>query len=174
MKGPQPVLDDLVGTPASTSSGRADTNGHTQSTTPQTNGFSRSTAHLARSSTYLAAEINGEVHRSRSASPSTRPALLRAKSDFGPRQDHSKNDDSDSKTSAEGEWGIRHGFDTQLASEDYNHLLTEVRYSRTYRRFLTLTESRTSFSISQTKSMSQAGDQREEGYRNLLFSKNGV
>lgn len=126
-KGPQPIIDDLVGTPASHES---QVNGHDHySNTPKSNGngSTRTPAHLARSSTYLAAEINGEGYRSRSASPSTRPGLSRAKSDFGPRRDdHAKHEDTDSKHSGEAEWSIRHGFDTQLASEDHAQLLTEV------------------------------------------------
>jgi regulator-associated protein of mTOR len=57
--------------------------------------------------------------------PDARPKLLRAKSDFGPR---AKNDETDSKASSETEWGIRHGFDTQLASEEWNNLLTSHFY----------------------------------------------
>ena len=129
-KGPQPVLDDLVGTPAnsSTVNGEAQWQGR-PGTAPRTNGVSNPT--LARSSTaYLSAEAEGQAARSRSSSPNTRPMLLRAKSDFGPRRDdHGKGDETESKASTEGEWGIRHGFDTQLASEDYNHLLTEVNIS---------------------------------------------
>jgi hypothetical protein len=174
-KGPQPVLDDLVGTPASTTSGRGDIHNHNlHSTTPQTNGFSRATAQLARSSTYLTAEINGDGYRSRSASPGARPGLIRAKSDFGPRRDENRaNDDSDSKHSAETEWGIRHGFDTQLASEDYNHLLTEARIPNSEMAHM-LTMNRTSSSISRTRSMSRAADQKGKGYKNLLFFKNGA
>ena len=129
-KGPQPVLDDLVGTPIRSSN----VNGEGQwqgrpGTTPRANGVGN--PNFARSSTaFLSADAEGSATRSRSSSPNPRPMLLRTKSDFGPRRDdHAKGDETESKASTEGEWGIRHGFDTQLASEDYNHLLTEVHLS---------------------------------------------
>ncbi|KAF2105108.1 TORC1 growth control complex subunit Kog1 [Rhizodiscina lignyota] len=50
-----------------------------------------------------------------------RPDLLRAKSDFSPRE-RSRQSEND-KNSAEVEWGIRHGFDTQLASEEQMYSL---------------------------------------------------
>jgi len=60
-------------------------------------------------------------------STSPRPGLPRAKSDFGPRrEDRAKGDDEESASAADGEWGIRHGFETQLASEEHNNLLTSV------------------------------------------------
>ncbi|KAF2675570.1 hypothetical protein BT63DRAFT_420766 [Microthyrium microscopicum] len=122
-KGPQPILDDLVGTPASSNSLGENTPLDRPTTAPRHNGLP---AAIGRSSTYLYPEVSEAVIRSRSASPSARPKLLRAKSDFGPRrEDSGRNDDNDSKGSNDAEWGIRHGFDTQLASEDYNHLLTE-------------------------------------------------
>ncbi|KAF1983882.1 WD repeat-containing protein-like protein mip1 [Aulographum hederae CBS 113979] len=61
----------------------------------------------------------------RNGSMDTRPLLARAKSDFGPRrEDRPKAEDAESRASGEAEWGIRHGFETQLTSEDHNNLLT--------------------------------------------------
>lgn len=51
-----------------------------------------------------------------------RPSLIRAKSDFAPRPS-AFNEDTESRTSADTEWGIRHGFDTQLASEEWTQAL---------------------------------------------------
>ena len=128
-KGPQPVLDDLVSTPATNGMANGDVEHQERpNSAPRTNGVTAPTVGLVRSSTHhLSVQQNGDPVRSRSASPNDRPKLLRAKSDFGPRwEDHANHDDTDSKASSDAEWGIRHGFDTQLASEDYNHLLTEV------------------------------------------------
>jgi regulatory associated protein of mTOR len=124
-KGPQPVIDALV----------PSTNGHTPepdvqpSASYSRSGLQEPTPRLIRSSTQFVNTENGVSERESSASPApdTRPKLLRAKSDFGPRRESNPgNDDTDSKTSGETEWGIRHGFDTQLASEEWNNMLNSV------------------------------------------------
>jgi regulator-associated protein of mTOR len=62
----------------------------------------------------------------------SRPLMLRAKSDFGPRHFESPPSDSgaDEAASAEGQFRIRHGWDDQLNSEEYNQLLTSVGMPR--------------------------------------------
>ena len=59
------------------------------------------------------------------APPQGRPGLQRAKSDFGPRREEMNRAGEESETK-EGEWGLRHGFETQLESEEYNRLLESV------------------------------------------------
>jgi len=68
---------------------------------------------------------------------SPRPGLGRAKSDFGPRREErgTKGDDEESTSAADGEWGIRHGFETQLASEEHNNLLTSVSTMKPQTRY---------------------------------------
>lgn len=129
-KGPQPVLDsltepdtgDLSDTP---SEGRARPRTASQIDTPP-NGL----AHIHRSSTNIVSQEQESRRASRNASPAglaLRPGmLLRAKSDFGPRREEVTKGDDESKTSADAEWGIRHGFETQLESEEYNNLLNSV------------------------------------------------
>ncbi|KAF2273663.1 uncharacterized protein EI97DRAFT_460851 [Westerdykella ornata] len=58
--------------------------------------------------------------------PSGRPSLLRARSDFGPRHHRrlSSETTDDASSTAEGHFKIRHGWDDQLNSEEYNNLLT--------------------------------------------------
>jgi hypothetical protein len=129
-KGPQPVIDNLFTIPDDS-----------QIVQPQPQ--HNSTLHngnlldqppiLFRSSTQFLNTDHTNPLRDRSISPAneSRPKLLRAKSDFGPRfENTSRTDDTESKTSGETEWGIRHGFDTQLASEEWNNLLNSVRYRR--------------------------------------------
>lgn len=56
-----------------------------------------------------------------------RPSLLRAKSDFGPRHFTSEDADNTEETaSTDGHFKIRHGWDDQLNSEEYNNLLTST------------------------------------------------
>jgi regulator-associated protein of mTOR len=128
-KGPQPVLDSL--TDAAEESDAQAENQARPRTAPRldtpTNGFS-----LHRSSTQILLENNnGSRRASRNASPADiatrRPGLLRAKSDFGPRREEAVRGEDESKTSDGGEWGIRHGFETQLVSEEYNQVLNAVR-----------------------------------------------
>lgn len=62
--------------------------------------------------------------------PRGRPDLLRAKSDFGPR-DSSRNSDADSKADSKGSAGelettTKHGFDKQLATEEQMYSLNQV------------------------------------------------
>jgi regulatory associated protein of mTOR len=69
---------------------------------------------------------NGHVNGSSSTAPA-KPQLLRAKSDFGPRREEpADHRDDDSKSSLDGDFKIRHGFDSQLESADYNDMLNSV------------------------------------------------
>lgn len=79
------------------------------------------------------AQVNGTARSTlRSTSNGAqgkRPSLSRAKSDIGPRHlpdpsDDDEDDDLDNGPSAEPNFKIRHGWDDQLNSEEYNHLLT--------------------------------------------------
>lgn len=129
-KGPQPVLDsltepdtgDLSDTPSEGRS-RPRTASHIEVTT-------NSPARIHRSSTNFVPQEQESRRASRNASPTgmaLRPGmLLRAKSDFGPRREEANKEDDESKTSVDAEWGIRHGFETQLESEEYNNLLNSV------------------------------------------------
>ncbi|KAL5401128.1 hypothetical protein PMIN03_011797 [Paraphaeosphaeria minitans] len=56
----------------------------------------------------------------------SRPQMLRAKSDFGPRHFETTPSDSgaDEAASVDGHFKIRHGWDDQLNSDEYNQLLT--------------------------------------------------
>ena len=57
-----------------------------------------------------------------------KPKLSRAKRDFGPRRDdHNQDGHDDAAGSGDGEWKIRHGFENQLNSEEYNKMLESVR-----------------------------------------------
>jgi regulator-associated protein of mTOR len=79
------------------------------------------------SSSRLAPETNG--HRPPTAGSGThpirggRPALTRAKSDIGPRH-LEPHESAEEEHSTDGLFKIRHGWDDQLNSEEYNHLLT--------------------------------------------------
>ncbi|KAF2752340.1 hypothetical protein M011DRAFT_415696 [Sporormia fimetaria CBS 119925] len=57
-----------------------------------------------------------------------RPSMMRAKSDFGPRHQHRRQESAaeslDEAPSTDGNFKIRHGWDDQLNSEEYNNLLT--------------------------------------------------
>jgi regulator-associated protein of mTOR len=126
--GPQPVLDHFL----ETDGGASQANGQPEQEYRPASGSRADNVQtlrfpLNRSSTHLLGSPRLAAERDRSASPVPRPGLLRAKSDFGPRRDETpKHGDTDSKTSGEGEWGIRHGFEMQLVSEEYNNLLTSV------------------------------------------------
>ncbi|KAF2397315.1 putative meiotic regulator-interacting protein [Trichodelitschia bisporula] len=100
-KGPQPVLE-LADDSDSHSDKRPSSAPRPDAPPP-----------LNRSSTH-----HDDPRRARAAV--SRPGLQRARSDFSPL--NASRDDTDSKAS-EGEWGIRHGFETQLVSEEYNRLL---------------------------------------------------
>lgn len=67
-------------------------------------------------------------HNGRASPASGRPNLLRAKSDYGPRrgEEHPDQHDEDSRSSQDGDFRIRHGFESQLTSEEYNNLLNSV------------------------------------------------
>ncbi|KAE9970268.1 hypothetical protein BLS_004990 [Venturia inaequalis] len=126
-KGPQPVLDsltepdtgDLSDTPSEGRS-RPRTASHIEVTT-------NSPARIHRSSTNFVPQEQESPRASRNPSPTRmapRPGMLwRAKSDFAPRREEANKEDDESKTSVDAEWGIRHGFETQLESEEYNNLL---------------------------------------------------
>lgn len=87
------------------------------------NGFSG----INRSNTSLFAVNSRNASRQPSpAPPQGRPGLQRAKSDFGPRREEVNRGGEEAETK-EGEWGLRHGFETQLESEEYNRLLESVR-----------------------------------------------
>jgi regulatory associated protein of mTOR len=77
----------------------------------------------------LPSDMNGHtltVARTTSTGPPlSRPALSRAKSDIGPRAPE-PSDSADEVSSADGNFKIRHGWDDQLNSEEYNNLLTSV------------------------------------------------
>jgi regulator-associated protein of mTOR len=62
-----------------------------------------------------------------STTNSGRPGLLRAKSDFGPRQPVQSHDTTPEDGSVDGHFKIRHGWDDQLNSEEYSNMLTSVR-----------------------------------------------
>lgn len=80
-----------------------------------------------RSSTQVSPERRTSPLQDSNGSLDPRPKLHRAKSDFGPRREDHKDGDDEDRASGEGEWGIRHGFETQLVSEEYNNLLNSVR-----------------------------------------------
>ncbi|KAF2090069.1 hypothetical protein K490DRAFT_35866 [Saccharata proteae CBS 121410] len=61
-----------------------------------------------------------------SATARSRPGLARARSDFGPRRDESSDSENDAESSADGDWKIRHGWETQLTSEEYQNLLNST------------------------------------------------
>jgi hypothetical protein len=131
-KGPQPVLDSLIGVPDSSLDDPFQRNLHSNvglnlQLLPESNGLFQ----IPTSSPLppvVDATTNGTIPGLPSLFHDDRPKLPRAKSDFGPRRlTDPESVDSDSKTSSETEWGIRHGFATQLVSEEYNHLLTSVR-----------------------------------------------
>ena len=132
-KGPQPVLDSLIGIPDSSliddpfqrnGNSNAGLNLHVL---PESNGLFQ-----IPTPSPLPPVIDATTNGTNPGLPSLfnddRPKLLRAKSDFGPRRlTDPDSADTDSKASSETEWGIRHGFATQLVSEEYNHVLTSVR-----------------------------------------------
>lgn len=80
------------------------------------------TAQSSSSSNRTLQETNGH------ASNVPRPGLQRAKSDFGPRLQREESADSaDEVASTDGTFKIRHGWQDQLTSEEYNDHLTSVR-----------------------------------------------
>lgn len=77
------------------------------------------TKHLSREERSAHDQVNGRSNG--------RPGLARAKSDFGPRRESQAENSEEEKSSAsEGEFKIRHGWETQLTSEEYNNLLNSV------------------------------------------------
>ena len=126
-KGPQPILDnftepeDLSDVPSDITP-RPVTAPHLERPVPPY-------LHLNRSSTQTSPERKPPTDSDdANGALDGRPKLPRAKSDFGPRRDEQKTTDDESRTSVDGEWGIRHGFETQLVSEEYNNLLNSVSF----------------------------------------------
>ena len=67
--------------------------------------------------------VNGIANGVVNGYHSPKPPLTRAKTDIGGW----RRDDNDSKKDgAEGEWSLRHGFESQLVSEEYTSVLTSV------------------------------------------------
>jgi len=124
-KGPQPVLDNFT-EPDDLSDAPSDVTPRPGSAALREPHLHAPYNHLNRSSTQISPERKPSPLLEDSATLDPRPKLLRAKSDFGPRHEDQKNGDDESRTSGEGEWGIRHGFETQLVSEEYNNLLNSV------------------------------------------------
>lgn len=61
--------------------------------------------------------------------------MMRAKSDFGPRLQRQQSADSSYEaSSADGNFKIRHGWDDQLNSDEYNQYLASVRFPQDSRR----------------------------------------
>lgn len=129
-KGPQPVLDSLTEPDPGDLSDTPSENRARPRTAPRIDAPPNGFAHINRSSTQIVSQEQESRRASRNASPAgfaSRPGmLLRAKSDFGPRREELIKNDDDSKVLADVEWGIRHGFETQLESEEYNNLLNSV------------------------------------------------
>lgn len=129
-KGPQPVLDSLTEPDTGDLSDTPSEGRSRPRTAPRLEAPPNGYGHLHRSSTNTVSQEQESRRASRNASPAgmvPRPGMLsRAKSDFGPRREEVNKDDDESKTSADAEWGIRHGFETQLESEEYNNLLNSV------------------------------------------------
>ena len=125
-KGPQPILDnftepeDLSDVPSDIVP-RPVTAPHLERSVPPY-------CHINRSSTQASPERKPPSEPNTNGALDARPKLSRAKSDFGPRRDEQKTTDDESRTSIDGEWGIRHGFETQLVSEEYNNLLNSVGF----------------------------------------------
>ncbi|PSN70030.1 WD repeat-containing protein-like protein mip1 [Corynespora cassiicola Philippines] len=75
-------------------------------------------------------EMNGHTSTAGPAAsngtPAGRPSMLRAKSDYGPRHFEPPTENADEVASADGHFKIRHGWDDQLNSDEYNNLLTST------------------------------------------------
>lgn len=116
-------------TPADMDSGRrAAPSAPPEPQTSQGATFSRpSTASAHAASNRNPPETNGHGPNTASVrGPSSRPLLLRAKSDIGPRPPEPPPESADEANSVDGHFKIRHGWDDQLNSEEYNQLLTSV------------------------------------------------
>jgi regulator-associated protein of mTOR len=91
-----------------------------------------STSSAAQPLIRIPQEMNGHASNTlrpvSNGGPVGRPSLLRARSDFGPRHSHLEqpSDSADEASSADGHFKIRHGWDDQLNSEEYNNILTSV------------------------------------------------
>lgn len=137
-KGPRPVLDNFEQAEDLSDTGSERTRNRPRFA-PRLDLHQSSFATLNRSSTQLFAPGSRSASRNASPAPSGRPGLQRAKSDFGPRREEAaKTSDEEGHVGKEGEWGIRHGYETQLESEEYNRLLESVSHvylPRASRRF---------------------------------------
>jgi hypothetical protein len=130
-KGPQPVLDSLTEPDPSDLSDAAPERHRRPNTAPRLSVPLPPGHPINQSVTKPFSDTTSASRDDTNGFVDPRPTLQRAKSDFGPRrEEQGRNGDEDSKASTDGEWGIRHGFATQLVSEEYNNLLTSVR---TYR-----------------------------------------
>jgi regulator-associated protein of mTOR len=92
---------------------------------------SSSAVHLRnRSSAETNGHTLGTLQTRSSGALVKRPSMLRAKSDFGPRHEIDAPESVDEASSADENFKIRHGWDDQLNSEEYNNLLTSVGLNR--------------------------------------------
>jgi regulator-associated protein of mTOR len=92
---------------------------------------SSSTVHLRdRSRAEMNGHTLGTLQTRSNGALVKRPSMLRAKSDFGPRHDPEPPESVDEASSADENFKIRHGWDDQLNSEEYNNLLTSVSPER--------------------------------------------
>jgi hypothetical protein len=130
-KGPQPVIDSLQ--PEDSESIPEPRLAVPYMEAPRNSGLREPTV-VPRSSTFALSDDDEHMESLRPL-PTTngfgRPKLLRAQTDVGPHRENGRPDHGDGSDigSAEMEWGIRHGFDTQLGSEEYNTVLTSVSVS---------------------------------------------
>ncbi|KAF1913549.1 raptor N-terminal caspase like domain-containing protein [Ampelomyces quisqualis] len=83
---------------------------------PGTSATTRSATRAAAGEHAAAAEDPPHDH--------ARPHLLRARTDFGPRQPAAAAASADGAAAVDGHFKIRHGWDDQLNSEEYSNLLT--------------------------------------------------
>jgi regulator-associated protein of mTOR len=130
-KGPQPILDKLVETPADAKPDREELQWLQRiEIASRKTGYQEPSQPIAcLSKPYPPPEPEYQPVPQRSTSP-PRPVLLRAKTSFGPmREFRRRGEEGNGKAPIKSGWGIRHGFDTQLSSEEYNHMLAEVCYA---------------------------------------------
>lgn len=114
---PAPPAPSLPRSPDSATPARPSTASDSQPNLPAMNGNDPDAVSLRRPS---------------STRTFSRPQMLRAKSDFGPRHFETTPSDSGAEEAAsvDGQFKIRHGWDDQLNSEEYNQLLTSVGSAR--------------------------------------------
>ncbi|KAF4540051.1 Target of rapamycin complex 1 subunit mip1 [Lasiodiplodia theobromae] len=88
---------------------------------PSPRSSSATRARERRSGTMAEPRVNGA-----NGSAPARPLMLRAKSDFGPRHNEHQDRDEDEHENGDAEWTIRHGWESQLTSEEYQNLLSST------------------------------------------------